>query len=386
MADIKGNGVRKTAVPEGVPQYVLDHAPLLHLSTKDPYLPSSLAAHLTHTRPQIAFADTAVPSPPPTLSNLDQLNTVGSNGGTDVYLSSYDDITTNPKWVEGIMPDENGGTGDEKTSAIIVVEKGYLDGKEKGKVVDVFYFYFWSFNWGGVVLGNQLGDHVGDWEHNMIRFVDGAPKYVWYSQHANGEAYTFAALKKDAAGKRPLVYAANGSHALYPTPGTHDHTLPNLNLPFALLLVDDTDPGPLYDPILTSYYYTYTPPPPATPSSTGTPAPALTPFTPFAPNDPISYLTFRGRWGDAEFPAADARQRDLLGNKKFVGGPTGPADKGLERREVWPESQWSGGQRIRGGLGVGGLGARVGAVLGRLSCFGRKGGARRVWVSGEEVG
>ena len=39
-------------------------------------------------------------------------------------------------------------------------------------------------------------------EHNMIRFVDGVPKHVWFSQHANGEAYTFDALEKDASGKR----------------------------------------------------------------------------------------------------------------------------------------------------------------------------------------
>jgi hypothetical protein len=39
-------------------------------------------------------------------------------------------------------------------------------------------------------------------EHNMIRFVNGVPKYVWFSQHANGEAYTFEALKKDGSGKR----------------------------------------------------------------------------------------------------------------------------------------------------------------------------------------
>jgi hypothetical protein len=36
----------------------------------------------------------------------------------------------------------------------------------------------------------------------MIRFVDGVPKYVWFSQHANGEAYTFEALAKDESGNR----------------------------------------------------------------------------------------------------------------------------------------------------------------------------------------
>lgn len=36
----------------------------------------------------------------------------------------------------------------------------------------------------------------------MIRFKGGVPKKVWLSQHANGEAYTFKALEKDASGKR----------------------------------------------------------------------------------------------------------------------------------------------------------------------------------------
>lgn len=68
------------------------------------------------------------------------------------------------------------------------------------------------------MLGNQLGDHVGDWEHNLVRFENGVPTAVWYSQHANGEAFAWKTVLKDVAGKRPLVYAANGSHALYPTP------------------------------------------------------------------------------------------------------------------------------------------------------------------------
>lgn len=67
-----------------------------------------------------------------------------------MYLTSIADVTTNPAWLNGIQTDLNGGTGDKKTCAIVVVDKG-------NGVVDAFFFYFWAFNWGGVVLGNQLG-------------------------------------------------------------------------------------------------------------------------------------------------------------------------------------------------------------------------------------
>jgi hypothetical protein len=88
-----------------------------------------------------------IPDPPLTLANLDELNTVG---GKDVYLTSNDDITTNPKWLEGITSRLTGETVDGKTGVVVVVDKGE-------SVVDVFYFYFWAFNWGGVVLEKQLG-------------------------------------------------------------------------------------------------------------------------------------------------------------------------------------------------------------------------------------
>lgn len=36
----------------------------------------------------------------------------------------------------------------------------------------------------------------------MIRFVNGIPKFAWFSQHANGEAFKFEVLKKDKSGMR----------------------------------------------------------------------------------------------------------------------------------------------------------------------------------------
>jgi hypothetical protein len=98
----------------------------------------------------------SLPPPALELANLDRLNIV-ADGSKSVFLTSNDDITKRPKWLEGVdvKNDQKGG----KTSVVIVVPR-----EELGKgTVDVFYFYFFSFNWGGVVLEKQLGDHVGDW-------------------------------------------------------------------------------------------------------------------------------------------------------------------------------------------------------------------------------
>lgn len=42
----------------------------------------------------------------------------------------------------------------------------------------------------------------GSREHNMVRFVNGVPKYVWYSQHASGQAFKYEVVKKDKSGFR----------------------------------------------------------------------------------------------------------------------------------------------------------------------------------------
>ena len=91
-------------------------------------------------------------------------------------------------------------------------------------------------------------------EHTMTRFSNGVPQTMWFSQHAAGEAFDFSAVPKYNGGLRPIVYSANGSHANYATSGKHDHTLPGLDLPIGVFLVDYTDQGHLWDPTLSAYY------------------------------------------------------------------------------------------------------------------------------------
>jgi hypothetical protein len=100
----------------------------------------------------------------------------------------------------------------------------------------------------------------------------------------------------------------------------------------------------------------------------------------------VGFLLFAGRWGDEEYPEDDPRQKGkgLLGFKKYVGGPTGPADKQLGRKEVWPESQWSGGQRIRTRLRGEGWFGWIARLVGKKKVKSTE-GVRRVRVSGEIV-
>ncbi|PVH97835.1 hypothetical protein DM02DRAFT_65704 [Periconia macrospinosa] len=301
----------KRQAPEGVPDYVLKYAPIVYLHSQDPYLPSDFQTHLTHTTPKVGFNAVSGPSPL-TLDNLSQL-------GSDVYLTSNDDVTTNPSWIKGVRPDSSGKTNDAITSAIIVNDKGSGN-------VDAFYFYFYTYNWGGLVAGLKdlnFGNHVGDWEHNMIRFSNGVPQHVWYSQHANGQAFQYKVTEKHTDNLRPIAYSANGSHAQYAIGGTHDHTIPNLNLPFGVL-EDYTERGILYDPLLAAYYYKFDA--------------AANSFTPYQEGTPTSYLDFAGRWGDEEYPTSDKRQVKIFGQAKFSSGPTGPRDKQLNRVNVCPDN------------------------------------------------
>ena len=212
---------------------------------------------------------------------------------------------------------------------LVVVPKG-------NGVVDAFWFFFYSFNLGQKVLNVRFGNHVGDWEHTMIRFKHGKPQEVFLSEHDFGDAYAWHALEKYVPStdgsdtmigtwsnetaakraKRPVVYSAVGSHAMYATPGLHPYILP------WGLLHDQTDRGPLWDPSLNAPSYTYDHKSKTVRASTRN------------PNVPISWFNYAGHWGDKYYPLSDPRQYRIAGQYHYVNGPTGPRFKNLGRKKV----------------------------------------------------
>ena len=207
------------------------------------------------------------------------------------------------------------GISGGKSSApatLIVIDKG-------NGIMDAFWFYFYSYNHGNKVGGMHFGDHVGDWEHSLVRFHNGIPRAVFFSEHSGGQAYAYGAVEK--IGKRPVIYAGAGTHALYAMPGIHPYVLP-----FGILH-DITDKGPLWDPLhnFASYHYDYL----ADESSTDSLQPSS-----LNPKSPTSWFYFNGHWGDKFYGLDDKRQYRIAGQYHIVNGPVGPRFKNLGRKTV----------------------------------------------------
>ncbi|KAK4548806.1 hypothetical protein LTR36_008579 [Oleoguttula mirabilis] len=256
--------------------------------------------------------------------------------------------------------------GRSKAPAILIVA-------DKGNgTVDAFWFYFYSFNLGQKVMNVRFGNHVGDWEHTLIRFQHGKPESVFLSEHNFGDAYTWHAMEKyvpnpdgsqtmvgtwsnetfDKVAKRPVTYSALGSHAMYATPGLHPYILP------WGLLHDQTDRGPLWDPVQNVQSYTYEITNKTVRASTRN------------PRSPTGWLDFAGHWGDKYYPLSDPRQYRLAGQYHYVNGPTGPKFKRLGREAVCQGRRpcrvrnWLGGNRPQRLIPADGDGDEVGGLPG----------------------
>jgi len=329
-----------------IPQYILDYAPLVHLYSGEQYWPCDMGDHLYHTTPELNYTPVRTSLQHPRLENLNDLNRWES--GRFMFLTSNDNVEDYPEWLLGeknipaappLSPKSHrdyssraaiqgteGGRSDAP-AVLIAVNKGH-------GIVDAFWFFFYSFNQGNVVI-LRFGNHVGDWEHTVVRFHNGRPKAVFVSEHFFGQAYSYQAMEKIS--KRPVVYSATGTHAMYATPGTHSYILP------WGLLHDQTDKGPLWDPALNSLMYTY-----------DVRNDGLRPSN-FTPTAPTGWFHFAGHWGDKQYPLGDSRQYLFAGNYHYVSGPLGPKFKNLGRRKICQgqESErcviknWLGGSRLR---------------------------------------
>ncbi|KAK9378984.1 uncharacterized protein V2V93DRAFT_374702 [Kockiozyma suomiensis] len=298
--------------PGQIPDYVLKYAPTVHLYSEEVYLPCDVRDFVSHMYPvQDGKNITNDIKLPMTLYDVGKLPRE-----EDVFLSSTSDFDVDPDWItgRGNIPDIE--TGELRVPAVLIVfDKG--DGW-----VDSFWFYFYAFNLGPFVMGGgPYGNHIGDWEHSILRFYKGEPHSLWMSAHGGGSGFSFKALeKKEGDPNRPVIYSGRGTHANYGSAGQHSH-----DLPFRMLS-DFTDRGPLWDPAKNYLGYTYDG---TTMCGEGDTTDAN-----------AEWLYFPGHWGDDKLPASDPRQHYHPFEWRYIEGPTGPLWKHLDRTVVCQQPKW----------------------------------------------
>ncbi|KAG8532474.1 uncharacterized protein KY384_002351 [Bacidia gigantensis] len=323
------NGTSRTS--QEIPDYVFEYAPFVHLFSDEEYWPTDMSDHIPHTHPAIGYDPITNSNPILNISNLNLLNQY--EHGRHVFLTSNDDVEDHPPWIKGEQniptkftyppkhsrnlkdynkPKTNGskpthGGYSPAPAILITVPKG-------NNTLDAFWFFFYSFNRGNSVFNIRFGNHVGDWEHTLIRFQHGRPAAVFFSEHNFGSAYSYHAVEK--IGKRPVLYSAVGTHAMYATSGLHPYILP------LGLLHDETDRGPLWDPALNTKSYTFD-------HVACTVRPSMR-----NPDAETGWFYYNGHWGDKHYPLDDGRQYGFVGEYHYVNGPLGPRFKHLGRRKM----------------------------------------------------
>lgn len=247
-----------------IPEYVFEYAPLVHLFSREKFWPSDIADHLVHTTPYLNYTPVQASWKHPTLRDLDELNRWQE--GRYVYLTSKDNVEERPDWLgssrniprpyppsspgdDPNLDDPNldmpvtdtdddrskwydvGDWKDDVSARVADLDRSmeelrrlyggkpiYGDVRQGGRsdapvvlivvdkghgVIDAFWFFFYSYNLGNMVLNVRFGNHVGDWEHCMVRFYHGRPKALFLSAHTAGEAFSYEAMEK--RGKRVRI-------------------------------------------------------------------------------------------------------------------------------------------------------------------------------------
>ncbi|ODV76981.1 uncharacterized protein CANTADRAFT_27407 [Suhomyces tanzawaensis NRRL Y-17324] len=345
----------KTLEDGVLPHYVIDYAPLVHLYSEEAYLPYDIKKFVSHFHAEYDNG-TVVPGGEGSL-NLTRLANLPKV--PNIYLTANSDFDSDPEWITGYKnkPDLINGEIKDAPATLIMVDKG-------NGWVDAFWFYFYSFNLGPFVMEHgPYGNHVGDWEHSLVRFYKGTPVIVWMSAHGGGGAYYYHNLEKYSLEPlHPVIFSARGTHANYVSVGQHPH-----DLPYAILS-DFTDRGPLWNPTKNYLGYTYD-------------GEFVYPVENNSNAKHVgreleydNWLSFPGHWGDKQIPDSDPRQRNLfIGGYKYIDGPTGPLTKNLLRLQTCERNKWwnfwkgcNVRENIKWGIGVESEGYNCGTVFTRV--------------------
>lgn len=323
-----------TAITPEVEELIRSWSPLVWLHSEEKFLPSSVEFFLPEVTVQdnqsVIIQDYVTPE-----------NIIGGEASLTLHMQTREPLDCPSCYNLGMFfgqAIENGGV---PTYTI------YREYDDAFKTLDVSYFAFYPYNRGkdacvGVPINGScagaeknLGNHVGDWEHNALRFRNGQPYMIHLNVHSFGAYYEWnettknfqffvgeevrsvvdpdyddSPYEKDARyepqypptvelmGTHPVVYSANGSHGLWGSPDVHTY-VPGLPLQ------DFTDEGiawTTWDNLI------------------------LIPWLPsnISYEGNLNWLNFLGDWGNS---AEGCEYEIVTGECELGSGPSGPRSK-----------------------------------------------------------
>ncbi|MGC3977510.1 MAG: Vps62-related protein [Paludibacteraceae bacterium] len=149
------------------------------------------------------------------------------------FLTRYKNEDGN-YWVKTIEPLSS-------PSAVLDYFKGDIDNakvyafwveKDYG-IAEITYFFYYPYNRGKQIdiIDTVVGNHVGDWEHATVRlgwdYLDGSwnmfPIELYLSAHSGGNTETWDELNFKQDSFSPIIYSAQGSHAMYFAAGEYTY-------------------------------------------------------------------------------------------------------------------------------------------------------------------
>jgi len=324
-----------------IPEFITANAPVVHLYSEERYYPGSPADYVPHFMVSTRDYNSTEQV------DLGSLASIGRRlNSSDLFLTSREqwEPAPGPEWLTKFatnQPNLLTGKIENAFATLIVVDKPEIN------AVDAFWFYFYPFNLGPFVMGHgPFGNHIGDWEHSLVRFnrETHEPEVVWMSAHGGGTAFRFDSMAQENVfgSVRPILFSARGTHAQYTSVGRHSHDIP------WHMLSDFTDRGDLWDPAKNFVAYELD-------IGTGVLRPG---------NGSVQgreqkfgdWLLFDGHWGNAALDKHDPRQQWSPFEWRMIDGPLGPLAKNLERKVPCERSKWwnyAQSCRIRGRLTAG---------------------------------
>ncbi|KAJ1552876.1 Vacuolar protein sorting-associated protein 62 [Cladochytrium tenue] len=214
------------------------NAPLVKYHPDETFFCSSVEYMFPHYASMVYSDGSTVSGTPSSFSdtNLDFLYQEGVDAG-GVYLAVSGEPTATPS-----LSSTYSYLYSTEAIGVSAPIYAFVAPKSNG-VVDIYYWIFAPYNLGkNIAILGYVGDHVGDWEHIMVRTVNGVAVSVDYLAHSSGTGLgtlSVADSRITWSGTHPVAYTALGSHGMWPQSGSNVYD----TIALVYNLVDDTGDG-----------------------------------------------------------------------------------------------------------------------------------------------